>query len=250
MQLALQTANQDCWLCRINGLSKIATSGLFLLAVLFIKTQSILQVIWLLAWHVGLLVFALKLQPALKGYFLRSAFMFFILVLPLPFRSLVENDWALVQFAGLSVFYSGMLRFMGTFLKAMILLIVSLTLIAATPFSEILRAFKKLKMPDWALSILMYVFRLIFLMEEEGLRMKRAMQARSGKISLKRKLQILVQFSVVYLARLMGRSERTYWAMVSRGFRGKIVLAQESSFRKSDWFFLLTPLAFGIGVFL
>jgi len=148
------------------------------------------------------------------------------------------------------VFYSGLLRFMGTFLKAMILLIVSLTLIAATPFSEILRAFKKLKMPDWALSILMYVFRLIFLMEEEGLRMKRAMQARSGKISLKRKLQILIQFSVVYLARLMGRSERTYWAMVSRGFRGKIVLAQESSFRQSDWLFLLAPIVFGIGVFL
>lgn len=250
MQLALQTASRNCRLCRVNGLSKIISAVIFFVFALLINPQSHLQLIWLLVWEIGFLTMALTLQPALKSYFLRSALMFLFLTLPLPFQSFAESDTLVVQVAGLSVFYSGLMRFCGTFLKALFLLNVSLLLIASTPFTELLQSFRKMKMPDWILSILMYVFRLIYLMEEEGQRMKRAMRARSGKIGLKRKLQILIQFTVVYLARLMGRSERTYQAMVSRGFKGKVFLAQEFPFRKIDWLFLLMPLAFGVGVFL
>ncbi len=250
MQLALQTANRECRFCRINGVSKIAGGAFFQLLVLFFNPHSPAQWGWLLVWSAGLLAFALKLQPALKGYFLRSALMFVFLLLPLPFRSFVENDDLVMQVVGISVYHSGLLRFFGIFLKTFLLLNVSLVLIVSMPLMELLYSFQKMKLPDWILSILMYVFRLIYLMEEEGQRMKRAMRARSGKISFKRRLQILIQFSVVYLARLMDRSERTYLAMVSRGFQGKMVLARESATRKSDWLLLLVPLVFAMGVFL
>jgi len=122
--------------------------------------------------------------------------------------------------------------------------------VGSTPYPQLLQAFQKLRMPGWILAILMYMFRLIFLMEEESLRLKRAIRARSGKLSLNRKFKILSDFSVIYLARLMERSERNYQAMISRGFSGKVRLIAEQPLHKKDLLPLLAPLIFLSGMFL
>ena len=250
MQLVLQQADQKSWFNRVNGLGKILAGFVFCIVVLASATQTLGQLSWLALWTIGLMILALRLNARLKIYFLRSALMFFLLTLPLPFKSFTPHDVTLIRFAGLSVFLSGVWHFFSVFLKAMVILTTSLIIVGSTPYPQLLQAFQKLRMPGWILAILMYMFRLIFLMEEESLRLKRAIRARSGKLSLNRKFKILSDFSVIYLARLMERSERNYQAMISRGFSGKVRLIAEQPLHKKDLLPLLAPLIFLSGMFL
>ncbi|WP_457566525.1 energy-coupling factor transporter transmembrane component T family protein [Caldithrix abyssi] len=250
MELILQQTQNDHWMVRLNSLGKMLSAIILIAGILALPFRSSFHLFWLTAWTFALIAVALSINFKLIKYFSRSAVMFLLLTIALPFHPAYAQEAAWIKIDGITLYQSGVQQLAATFLKAMQILAVSLIVVVTTPYTRLLKSLQRFKIPDWVLAILMYMFRLIFLMEQEMARMKRAMNARSAKIGLKRKLQILIAFTGVYLARLMDRSERGYQAMIARGFRGKIEFWDEESWGVKDGILLAISATFFLGVVL
>jgi energy-coupling factor transporter transmembrane protein EcfT len=48
----------------------------------------------------------------------------------------------------------------------------------------------------------------------------------------------------------MTNNENTYYAMVSRGYRGKVILHSQQLFTSEDFIALIIVVSFGIGIIL
>jgi cobalt/nickel transport system permease protein len=102
--------------------------------------------------------------------------------------------------------------------KAFTSLLTVVLLANTTPFSEMLRVFRRLRVPGLLLSTLALMHRYVFVLLEETERMRRARAGRTFRPGRSRLWQI--QASVVghLLIRALARASRIYQAMLARGW--------------------------------
>jgi cobalt/nickel transport system permease protein len=111
-------------------------------------------------------------------------------------------------------------------------------LVAVTGFPAICRALEQLGMPQAFAVQLLFLYRYIFVLTEEGLRASRARELRSfGNKSLSmRSYSSLVSH---LLLRTWQRAERIHMAMLARGFDGQFRTRQPSHFGQPEAVFIL-----------
>jgi len=143
---------------------------------------------------------------------------------------------ATLRLLGLSIpVYEAGLRALGEVsLKAYLSVTVALLLVSTTPFSEILRGLSWFRVPRVFVLILGFIYRYLFLIADQGLRMRRARQARSfGRRGLgPRSAAALI---ATLLARTYARADRVYLAMAARGFDGTVRTLRPIAGRARDW---------------
>jgi cobalt/nickel transport system permease protein len=89
---------------------------------------------------------------------------------------------------------------------------------------------------------LLFLYRYLFVLLEESLRMIRAREARSfGKKG--KEMKTFVRLISVLLIRSVERAERIYQAMVSRGFRGEIRVLKRHRLRYYDILFAIISIS-------
>jgi len=145
-----------------------------------------------------------------------------LLAIPLPFGG---DKWQL------TISDAGLIRFSTIMLKSWTSVLMALLLSATTIFPDILRAMRGIGIPKMLVGVIAFMYRYIFVLADEALRLMRAREARmatgpAGQPS---------GGSVVWRARVVGgmagnlfvrsfaRSERVYQAMISRGYRGELL---------------------------
>jgi cobalt/nickel transport system permease protein len=113
----------------------------------------------------------------------------------------------------------------------------ALSLVACTGMHRLGAGLEQLGVPRVFVMQLLFLYRYLFVVADEGLKMMRGMELRSGG---SRSLRLRVYGSLVghLLLRSMDRAERVYRAMVARGFDGEIRLLRQSSFRPVDGLFI------------
>jgi cobalt/nickel transport system permease protein len=114
----------------------------------------------------------------------------------------------------------------------------ALVLTATTSFTGVCLALQKLRVPDVLVTQLLLLFRYIFVLGDEVLRMGRARRLRSvGRRGMGWRVygQMLGQL----LLRTFARSQRVYLAMKSRGFEGEVRVARRLHFGAADLLFVL-----------
>lgn len=85
-----------------------------------------------------------------------------------------------------------------------------------------------------------FAYRYFILLKEELLSIFRARSSRTlTKRSPWEELKITAVILEQYLSRLVGRSERIYAALLSRGFQGKVHFLIDFRLRAKDYLFLL-----------
>jgi len=128
-------------------------------------------------------------------------------------------------------FGSVMIRFVLTVGAALIL-------IATTSFPGICGALERLKVPRLFVVQLMFLYRFIFVLMEETLRIVRSRSMRSfGKRGPS--LKLFIQIVGVLFLRSVDRAERIYWAMCNRGFDGEIRTLRRLRFTGRDVAFVV-----------
>lgn len=132
----------------------------------------------------------------------------------------------------------GLISWAAIIVKAMLTVSAALTLVAVTGFPGICRAFEQVGMPQAFAVQLMFLYRYIFVLTEEG---GRAARARSLRSCGKKGLGITSFGSLVghLLLRTWQRAERIHMAMMARGFTGEFHTWRTSSFGLADTGFLL-----------
>jgi cobalt/nickel transport system permease protein len=151
--------------------------------------------------------------------------------------------------AGLPV-SAGMLSFASILVKFALTVSATLLLIATTSFPGVCHALRRLGCPPLFVSQLLFLYRYLFVLAEEAMRIVRARDLRSfgGRGA---GASVFVRLAGILLIRTLDRAERIYRAMLSRGFAGDIPTLSRSRMALGDLAFAAgTAVLLGVFRFL
>ena len=141
------------------------------------------------------------------------------------------------------VIAAGWISFLSILIKFMLTIGTALLLIATTSFPEICHALRRLGLPSLFVSQLLFLYRYIFVLMEETMRLVRARDMRTfGRRG--RDMRIFIRLAGVLFLRTVERAERVYFAMLSRGFHGDMPSLRRFHFSRADLAFALSMTAF------
>lgn len=160
------------------------------------------------------------------------------LLLVLPFAALVGLfnplfDREPVLALGSLTVSGGWVSFLSIILRAALTVGAALVLVAVTGFIGVCLALQRFGVPRAFVVQLLFLYRYIFVLGDEGIRMSRARELRSfaGRgMGLKAHGSLLGSL----LLRTWDRAERIHMAMLSRGFRGEFHVRRECSFGRRE----------------
>ncbi len=194
------------------------------------------------------------------AYFFLIAIFMGISQIPLAYilaRTLVILPFVLL--AGLAMPWgdgSGLAFFTTLLLRSLLCLMTLVLLTNTTRFTELLRGLRRMGCPRILVVNLSFLYRYLFVLIEEVMRMRQARDCRRvGRSSTRAELKLLSSMLGTLLLRSFERAERLYQAMLSRGSSGEFPILAPRRFTWRDLAFLAGLVLFisatyywGIGV--
>lgn len=158
----------------------------------------------------------------------------------------VLDDRTAAVIAGVPV-SAGWLSFLSLLGKFCLTTAAAILLVATTSFPGVCRALRRLGAPAPFVAQLQFLYRYLFVLLEEALRLGRARDLRSfGKKG--RGLRVYARLVGMLFVRTVERAERIYLAMLSRGFRGDMPGLARPGMKAADLFFLAAAAFFLLAV--
>ena len=128
---------------------------------------------------------------------------------------------------------------------------IALLIVFTTPFPAFIKSFKIIGVPDTFLMIISLAYKYIFILSRTIEETYFALKSRlSGNIKKSNLRHIIGGRMFFIFKRSVVIYENTYFAMVSRGYNGKIKLHSRQSFKISDFIALVIVITFGLGLIL
>ncbi len=159
------------------------------------------------------------------------------------FNPLLDQETAL--YVGGWAISGGWLSFFSIFTRSLLTLGTCLVLLAVTGLPAIAAGLAQLKIPRAFIIQLIFLYRYIFILGEEGGKMTRARAQRSF-YGRGRSLKTTASLLGSLMLRTLDRAERIYHAMNARGFDGEIKLRRLLRFCLTDTIFISAWCAFFI----
>jgi len=138
---------------------------------------------------------------------------------------------------------AGLLRFVSIVIRSWLSVQMAILLVAVTEFPKIIHALTHLRVPAIITTIISFLYRYLFVLTDEVMRLLRARQARSGASagrksggSLQWRARIAGHMAGQLFLRSYERSDRIYNAMLSRGYKGELMTIHPHHFQARDWF--------------
>lgn len=138
---------------------------------------------------------------------------------------------------------AGWISFGSILLKFTLTISAALLLIATTSFPGVCHALRGLGFPALFVSQLLFLYRYLFVLMEEAMRIIRARDMRSFG-TRGTGVKVFARLIGVLFLRTVDRAERVYYAMLSRGFQGDIPSLKRSRMALPDLAFLAIMIAF------
>jgi cobalt/nickel transport system permease protein len=123
----------------------------------------------------------------------------------------------------------GLVRFFSILLKSWLSVQMAVILAATTPFPDLMAAMRSLHFPRILVAIISFMWRYIFVLVDEAMRLSRARDARSAVRpghkaggSIPWRAKVVGGMAGNLFLRSYARSERIYQAMTARGYQGEL----------------------------
>lgn len=116
----------------------------------------------------------------------------------------------------------GLLRFGSAAGRGAIALGAAVVLVSTTSFPEVVRALRRLRLPELVTASLSLAYRYLYILNDEVSRLRRAAASRNAAAGAAPRRRLMVGLASAALQRSFIRSERGHQAMLSRGYRGEI----------------------------
>jgi len=136
-----------------------------------------------------------------------------------------------------SVTQSGLLILANVMAKAWLCIFSLILLSATTKLTDLLKGLQQLGIPRVIILILSFMYRYIFVLVDEMMRMRQAWDSRNFGGSRLYQLKTIGNMIGTLFIRSYERGERVYAAMLSRGFDDKVRTLHQLAFRHSDAYF-------------
>ena len=224
---------QNTFVHRLDSRVKVVATMLFIVTVISFSKYEVLPLVPFVLYPVLLLALGdLPVGFIMKKVVIVSPFAVFVGIL----NPLFDRGTAMVLF-GVPI-SAGWISFCAILLKFLLTISAALILIATTSFPGVCQALRRLGVPTLFVSQLLFLYRYLFVLMEETMRIIRARDLRSfGKRGLEASAAARI-IGTLFL-RTVERAERIYLAMLSRGFRGEIPLLQRPDARQGGVLFLV-----------
>ncbi|MCM2265575.1 MAG: cobalt ECF transporter T component CbiQ [Desulfuromonadales bacterium] len=226
-------AMQESAVHRLDPRAKVLTTLVFIVCVVSFGRYEVAAMLPFCLYPLALL--ALGDLPT--GYIARKV----MVVIPFAvmvglFNPLFDRQ-VLLQLGPLDI-WGGWLSCLSIIVRTILTVAAAVTLVAITGFPAICEALERLGMPRVFAVQLLFLYRYIFVLTDEGGRVARARQLRScGKRG-----QGLRHFGPLLghlLLRTWERAERIHMAMLARGFTGEVHARRRGRFGGREVLFLL-----------
>lgn len=201
---------------RLDPRAKVVTTMVFLVCVVSFPKYAILPLLPFLIYP----VFSAVEGDLPLGFLLRK------LIAVAPFALVVGmfNPWfdreVLVYLGELSI-TGGWISFASIMLRFFLTTFAALVLIATTSFNGVCMALERLGLPDVLATQLLFLYRYIFVLGDQVMRLARARSLRSfGTRGMG--MQVYANMLGHLLLRTYARAQRIYRAMLARGFDGHV----------------------------
>lgn len=138
----------------------------------------------------------------------------------------------------------GLIKFASILARSWLSVQAGILLVSVTRFPDMIHAFEHLRVPAVLTTIISFLYRYLFVLTDEVMRLLRARQARSATVAGYKSGR-----NVVWRARVTGnmagqlflrsyeRSDRIYNAMLARGYGGQLRTLAPHVMKSSDWLF-------------
>jgi cobalt/nickel transport system permease protein len=223
-------ASQDTFLHRLDPRIKVLTTLVYIISIVSFDRYTVTGMLPYFLYPVFLLYLG-NIPPGylLKKVALVAPFAFFIAVFNLIFDR--TEVMILLSFP----MTSGMISFVSIMLRFVLTVLTTFALIATTGFNTLCFALTKIGIPQVFAMQLLFLYRYIYVLIEESVKVIRAHHVRAftNKIKMKTFGSIIGHL----LLRTIARAERIHTAMLSRGFHGKISIARTLRITKADILF-------------
>jgi cobalt/nickel transport system permease protein len=212
------------------------------------------------AWPTYILLFAMVLAAEILsevgvGYILKRSWLsiFFVLAaLPLVFNVPGQAVFR-IPLGGwtLSASLPGLERFLSIAAKSWISFQAAILLASTTTFPDLMVAMRAVRVPSLLVAIFGLMWRYLFVLADEAVRMTRARQARSGQSdqpglkpggSLSWRGRVAGGMVGSLFLRAFERSDRIYMAMLARGYDGEIRGEPLPVLSRDNWLILICGL--------
>ena len=239
-----QYSNGDSFIHRLDPRTKFITTLIFILAVVLTPPNR-----WQTFAFYFLLIATLLLLSKVPIFYVfkRSlVIMPFVVMIAIFIPFFKEGEVAgsyNIWLWQVSVTYSGLQVLWNILAKAWLSILSLILLTSTTKMTNLLKGLEQLRMPTVIVMILSFMYRYIFVLVDEVVRMKQARDSRN--FGGKRLWQIRTIGNMIgtLFIRSYERGERVYAAMVARGFDGHSQTLDRLSFGQADAYF---GISFGL----
>jgi len=136
----------------------------------------------------------------------------------------------------------GVIRFASIMARSWLSVQMAILLTAVSRFPDLLHALQHLRMPRILIAIISFMYRYLFVLADEAMRLLRARESRSaaavggsGGGSLIWRAKVAGSMVGQLLLRSFERSDRVYNAMLARGYRGQLLTMTPHVMAAQDW---------------
>ncbi len=137
------------------------------------------------------------------------------------------------------------------FLRVLNSVSFALLIVYTTPFPSFIKSFKIIGVPDTFLMIISLAYKYIFILSRTIEETYFALKSRLSGNIIGRNIRKLISGRIFFVfKRSMIIYENTYYAMVSRGYHGKVKLHSLHHFTVSDFFVLIIVIVAGLAIIL
>jgi cobalt/nickel transport system permease protein len=241
---------------RSDARVKLALTLAFLVAVTALPAGAWLSYLLVLS-AIGLVLGISRISPVLVLKRSLVAIPFAMAALTLVFTregttvaAVRLNQWTI------SVTYEGIVAFISILTKAWLSVLIATMLVTSTTFPDLVSAMRSLRVPKILVSVISFMYRYIFVIADEALRLNRARESRSASP------KGAAQGSIIWKTRVLGgmigslflrsyeRSERIHAAMLSRGFDGAIRTMSSRDLGRGDFLIMAAFLIYLLAALL
>jgi len=174
------------------------------------------------------------------------AYLFFLIFLiflsRIPMLYIFKRSLVILPFIFLISLFNFVYQRFGIFtliFKSWLAVLVLILLSSTTKFSLLLKGMEKLHLPKILITLSSFMYRYLFVLTDEAMRMQRAWNIRYfGKNKLKQ-IKIIGNIIGILFVHSYERAERVYQAMCARGFTGQILTLDKLKIGKREIFFSL-----------
>jgi cobalt/nickel transport system permease protein len=229
---------RDTFVHRLDARVKVIATMLFLFTVIsFPKYEVVALVPFFLFPALLMAVGEISVRFILRKVLIVSPFAILIGI----FNPFLDTATIAVIF-GIPV-SAGVVSFLSILLKFALTVSAALLLVATTSFPGVCHALRRLGLPSLFVSQLLFLYRYIFVLMEEAMRITRARDMRSFG-TRGTGIKVFARLVGTLFVRTVDRAERIYYAMLSRGFQGDIPSLRQTGIKTADLAYLAAMVMF------